>query len=148
MNSSREAIYGALFTLLQSALQPLKFVTISRRSRSWQDVPTEEQPAAFLHQGIQKAVVLPSPAPPTKWELHADFLIYVTAGGDPDASAAPLLNAAVDNIEKLLPIGGPLVQNLGLPGVVEVRINGEVEYAEGNLTGQGIAIVPIRIVAV
>lgn len=146
MNSSREIIYGALFAKLQAAVGPLGFNTMSRRSRLWTEVPVEEQPAMFMRQVHEKTIVAGREIP-TKWELLVDVPIYVFAGPGRDDSAAPLMNAAIDNIEKLFPIGGPVKQDLnGL--VVEARIFGDIMIGEDNLTGQGIAVIPIRVVAV
>lgn len=147
MNTSRETIYSSLFTLLSNALTSLGFITLSRHPANWTNVAPEDQPAMFMQQISEKAIVLPSPAPPTKWELLVDVVLYVNVGSDPTALSSTLLNAAVDAIESRIPIGIK-VQNLGLQGVIEVRINGNVEYALGSLAEQGIALVPIRIVAV
>lgn len=124
----------------------LSFVTISRRSRIWLNVPAGEQPAMFLRQ-VREEAMYDGRGVPIKWNMYVDVPIYVTAGPEPDASADPLLNAAIDKIERLLPFVGTKVQTLGLPGISEVRIFGNVEYFENNQTGQGIAVVPIRIVA-
>lgn len=146
MVSSRETIYGGLFSLTQTALNGLDFKTMSRRSRLWTDVSPEEMPALFMRQ--VKEVSIKERGTPPKRELHVDLILYVYAGPEPDALADPLINAALDRIDKMFPSLGPVVQNMNIPGVSEVRIVGDIEMGDGQISGQGIAIVPIVIVAV
>ncbi len=146
MNSPRETIYGALFALLQTAVDGLNFKTVSRRVQIWSQIPPEEQPALFMRQ--VREVAVGQRGTPNKWELFVDVPIYAYAGSGPNDLTAPTLNAAVDRIEKLIPSNGPIVQNLGLKGVSEVRILGEIMYGEGAISGQGVAVVPLRIIAV
>lgn len=155
MNTPRETLYSTLFAMLASAVDGLAFKTISRRVRIWSEVPPEEQPALFMRQVREKAV---GERPhPNKWEIDVDVPIYVFAGSGPDDLTAPTLNAAIDRIERLIPTGPPQnrppgalykPQTLGLPGVLDVRINGEIMYGEGATSGQGVAVIPIRITAV
>lgn len=147
MNSSREAIYGSLFAALRGAVTDLGFRTISRRVRLWTDVNPADQPALFMQQVSERAEYAGRNIP-IKWDLFVDVPVYVFGGQGPDDSPMPLLNAAIDAIESLFPPGGPKPTTFGLRGVSEVRIFGDVEIGQGNLSGQGVAVIPIRIVAV
>lgn len=144
MTSSRESIYATLFAVINQALEPLSFKTSSRRTRLVSDVPAIDQPAFFQKQIKEEAISLKAPAPPNYWLIDLDIIIYAFAGPEADAVSSTVLNDAVDALEVVFP-PPPFAQTLGLAGIIDVRINGVVEYGEGNLTGQGIAIVPIRI---
>lgn len=149
MTSSRESIYGALFLALTKAVSNLGFRTISRQVRLWSEVDPADQPALFMDEKKEEAITDPRGPRgiPIKWELFVDVPVYAFGGQGPDDSAAPVINAALDAIESLFPPGGPKVQTLGIPGVSEIRIFGAIEIGQGNKSGQGIAVVPIRIVA-
>lgn len=140
---NREAIYAALFAKAQSITG---LATVSRRLKHWSDVSPVQQPALFQAQGDPVAQV--ERGKPTVWLLRVDWYLYVNCGEDPKASTAPLLNEFLDNIEAAL---APEVykdeQTLG--GLVQsCRIVGAVQTDEGTLGAQGVAVVPIEILAV
>ena len=143
MNTPRESIYSGIFALLSTAVDGLNFQTLSRRVKLWDKVPPSDQPALFMQQLDEEALTLKTPAPPTAFVLRVDVLIYVFNPSECD-SAASALNNAVDKITSLFRPG----KTLGLAGVLEARVDGKIQYGEGLLTGQGVAIVPIRILAV
>lgn len=150
MTTSRETIYAACLAALQLAVTDLPFKTFSRRMMLWTQVPIDRQPALFLKQ-VREEIVLQGDDPnalPAKTAIYVDAVIYCNAGSDITVSSAPLLNAAVDAIEKFFKPGpNHKSPNLGISGVLGARVVGTVEYGEGNLDGQGIAAVPIRIIA-
>jgi hypothetical protein len=148
MVSSRETIYQTIFeTLQETVVAPLNFKTASRRAIPWTQVDPASQPALFQTQVREQATVQ-GRGLPTKWDLDIDISIYVNGGNDLVVIPSSILNPAIDTIEGLFPGTGPNYQTLGLPGVSEIRIQGEVLYNEGLLGAQAVAVIPIHIVAV
>ncbi len=140
----REAIYSALWNLVSKAAN---FATADRRLRHWSDVSSAEQPALFMsqkrnvgttHQGAVNT--------PIVWTLEADFYIYVHSS-DPYIAPAILLNPLIDAVElALAPDPWTGTQNLGMPQIVQwVRLNGNIETAEGVLGDQELAIIPVEV---
>jgi len=76
-----------------------------------------------------------------------DLLIYISAGQDPQNIPARDLNLALDAlVEALAPSPGSERQTLG--GLVyHCRIEGRIVKDPGDLDGQGLAIVPLKILA-
>ena len=150
MTTPRETIYSTIFAALVKAVDGLNFVTASRKMKLWTEVPPSEQPAIFMHQ-IKEGASMGSakaPGPPNMNILEIDVVVYATAGQGQDDIIAPLLNNVADRIESLFPPPPRQAQTLVIPGVSSIRVTGDIEYREGNLTGQGIVIIPLRVVAV
>lgn len=138
---NREDIYSALFSLLSSAAD---FVTASRRVQLWSDVPPSSKPALFLYEGDTE-YVRGSEAVPQKVTLSAQILIYTSNGKDPNVIPATQLNDLMDAIDTVLapsPVTG--LQTLG--GLVShCWIEGKVIVATGDLDGNGLAVIPIKM---
>lgn len=144
----REPILKALFDLI-SAMPGL--ITVSRRPRHWSDVSTEDQPALFMGAGDQSAQNDPS-GNPAIWTMQAEVFLYVQSMDD-TVPPSILLNEYLDRLEALLmpaapaspwPMGGG--QTLG--GLVRhVWISGPITTSGDVLGSQGVAIVPLEIVA-
>jgi hypothetical protein len=149
MNTSRETIYQTIFETLQKAVvDPLNFKTASRRAIPWTQVDAQSgQPALFQTQ-VKELATVQGRGIPTKWDLDIDIMIYVNGGSSLDVIPSQILNPAIDIIEGLFPGVGPTYQTLGLPGVQEIRIQGEIVYNEGLLGAQAVAVIPIHVVAV
>ena len=149
MVTARETIYSTIFAALKGAVDGLNFVTVSRKFKLWSDVPPAEQPALFFNQIRENASMgsATAPGPPNMVVLNIDVVIYVFAGQGPEDTPAPLMNSAIDAIEKLFPPPPRKPETLVIPGVSSIRVFGDIEYREGT-TGQGIAIVPLKVIAV
>lgn len=142
---TRETIYAALFTTIQTALQATGVVvTIERKLRHWTDVRPTEQPYVGVVQGNQRPTV--TQRRPTVWNLEAQVYIY-THRESTDEIPATQLNRVLDEIEKLfLPSQDKsYVQTLGLANVQNAWLSGAIETDEGLLGDQAVAIVPIEI---
>lgn len=144
---ARESILSALFDLFQ-AMPGL--VTASRRPRYWSDVSPEDQPALFLGAGDQSVKNDPSGVPAT-WTLDATIYLYVQST-DPTVPPSILLNGYLDRIEALLAPPAPgLPWPMGfctLGGLVNhVWINGPITTSGDVLGDQGIAMIPLQILA-
>lgn len=139
---TREPIYAALFARVAGAAH---FVTAARRMRHWSSLTPAEQPALFMRQKSEGAVVTTLGAP-TVWTLVVDFYLYAHAS-DPYVAPATVLNPLIDAVEAALaPLAATGVQNLGVPAMVQhAYIAGKIETDEGVLRDQAVAIIPVEI---
>lgn len=118
------------------------------RLEHWLDVA--EQPALYIDDGDE---IWPAAAAgvPQKPDLEAELWIYARTI-DPDLNPATLVNALLKALEAALAPqavwAGRSIQNvqtLGRSDVGHVRIEGRMRKYSGHMEGQGIAVVPIRI---
>jgi hypothetical protein len=131
MSASREAIYAALFALVSGSAE---FKTKGRRLKLWTDV--NAKPAVFVAQ---------RGATPQKVTLKADIFIYTNVGKDPNVIPAAQLNDLVDAIDAAL-AGSAVTGRQTLGGLVaHCWIEGEVMIDPGDLDGDGVAVIPVRI---
>lgn len=152
MTNSREAIMAALCDRLGKAefLAPINGQTtwamLSRRMKLWSDVPAADQPALFVAEHGEN-IAYGGENLPSKTVLNVDLFLYVAAGRDPDCVPARDLNIALDALcAALAPDPASGRQILG--GLVHhCRIEGRIVKDPGDLDGQGLALVPIRILA-
>ena len=141
MTASREAIYAALFALVAGSAG---FKTTGRRLKLWSDVNASDKPALFLAQRGQ-TYVQGSEATPQKVTLKADLFVYTNVGKDPKAVPARQLNDLVDAVDAAL-AGDVVTGRQTLGGLVaHCWIEGEVMIDPGDLDGDGLAVIPVRI---
>lgn len=157
MQQTRETIALALFNQLKvisfdasaSGGSPAQtFQTTARKGRIWTEVPDAAQPAMFLFQigevGSQKNYGL------YKWHLHFWCLIYLKAdASDADAGTTveTTINNVLDAIEKALqPVIGT-INTLGLRGITNAWIDGQVSIDTGVLDQQCAIVIPITVEA-
>jgi hypothetical protein len=138
---NREAIFGALYDLVNTATSGAGIVTFTRKLKHWNDVAPSDLPALFLAQGAQ------TPKQrngfPAVWELSAKLYVYVSTEGS--LSPGTVINPIMDAICAALDVnaaGQP--QQLG--GLAQwARVDGNIETSEGTLGNLEVAIIPIRI---
>lgn len=140
MLGTREPIYNALFNLLAaSASYKIK----SRKLRLWTEVDAADKPALFMTEHEEDAVE-PGRGLPSKTTLGVEVFIYI-ASNSPGISGASILNPLLDALDAAIapdPITG--TQTLG--GLVShCWVEGRTIKDPGDLDGQGLAVVPIRI---
>jgi len=140
---SREAVYAALFVLgsnLQWGDPAQGFAYASRRVRLADDLPA--QPALCQAEHGETVAILPG-QPPRRTLAAAWMIQHATA--DPDAILASVNNALLDAIDVcFLPDSPDGCCTLG--GLVtHAWIEGEVFKDPGDLDGQALLIVPIRM---
>jgi hypothetical protein len=144
MNVKREAIYAALFKLLNGLPG---FVSKSRHLKHWSDVPSGQQPALFQVQGNQLPQQTGRGLPP-KWLLRAELYIY-TWSDETDPVPVEVVNTLTDAIDAVLGPGpgSDMQQNVQTLGglVSHCWIDDEVKIYDGVLGQQSVAIIPISI---
>ncbi len=140
---NREKIYSALYTLLQSAYP---WVTSSRVLLHWSDVAPIQQPAVFMTQTGETAVI--ETRRPTVYLLNVRVYIYIRSQTQDGENPAQLLNQVLDAVtDAMRPPRS--AETLTLGGLVHyARIEGAIETDEGFLGEQAVAIVPIIMLTV
>lgn len=139
----REAVYAALFARATNAYdwknQP------ARRVKLWTGVPPDERPAFFQFEGGKEEWTWKNSGNPNVL-LEATWFIY-TSCPDPEIGAT-ILNQVLNSLTNcLLPDQADITtgkQTLG--GLVQyVRISGSVTRVPGDIDGDGMAMVPIKM---
>lgn len=145
---TREPIYAALFAFFAALTvggSPA-FKTATRKVKTWEDVPPEDQPALLLlprREPAQRKKGLP-----TIWTLEVDLMLYVhtNAQNDPDVIPHQLLNPLLDAIEASLAIDDVMNNACTLGGLVShCAIEGAIEIFPGSLGDEAVAIVPLQL---
>jgi hypothetical protein len=149
MMNSREAILEALCALVAKAqfATPINgcdtWALLSRRLKLWSDVAGADQPALFVTDHGETVAYGPGSVP-GKTVLNVDLFVYIAAGKDPDCVPARDLNVALDALEGCLAASPTGRQTLG--GLASYcRIEGRIVKDPGDLDGQGLALVPVKI---
>lgn len=137
----REQIYSALFTRVGNAAG---FATKSRRMRHFASVAPADRPALFMNERAEQYARPADDAPAT---VTLDVMLYlcVDAGGDSGAAPASALNGLLDAVDAALASDAHTGrQTLG--GLVwHCRVEGRITKTPGDMEGDGIAAVPVRI---
>ena len=145
----REPIFAALFALGKEATwdTPARgFLTKSRRVLTFDQC--NDQPAFFQVEGDEDPQQVTGM--PYKWTLDATWMVYQNMGRDPEAVPASENNLILDALTgtlgpQLLP-GVEFTDRCTLGGLVyNVRIEGRITKYAGDLDGQGIVVVPLKI---
>lgn len=138
---TRETVYAAVYAKVSSSST---FVTKSRTVKHWADVPKAEQPALFFSEGNESAER--RKGFPTVWTLTPQIILYAATLDDDTQSPGQILNPMLDAIEACFePDPGREAQTLN-DLVYSISIYGTVERDQGFVGGQGVAIIPLRII--
>jgi hypothetical protein len=148
MNISRETILSALFTLLSSVTFAAtsdgftSFQTTSRKLKLWSDVP--QQPALYMAEHAEN-LAYQSENLPSKTTIDVDVYVYFKPVATDDNPGSIDLNNILDGIDAALaPSIATGKQTLG--GLIShCRIEGKVLKDPGDIDGQGLAVIPIKI---
>ncbi len=153
MNVSREAVMAALVAKLQGAAfsAPVNgkttFASMSRRLKLWADTPKSQRPALFLTEHREQQSYQ-SEALQGRTTLNVDLFVYIDAS-DMNTVPAISLNIIMDAIETALKPAPTDDGRQTLGGLVShCRIDGQVMKDPGDLDGDGLLWVPLKIVAV
>ncbi|MGA9598920.1 MAG: hypothetical protein WBS22_01420 [Methylocystis sp.] len=151
MNVAREAVMTALVALLAGVSFALPvngqagFVSVSRRLKLWSDVPKSQRPALFVAEHREQQSYQ-NEALPAKTTHAVDLFVYIDAS-DKNTIPAIALNTILDALEAALKPANGARQTLG--GLVShCRIEGAVLKDPGDLDGDGLLWVPIKILAI
>jgi hypothetical protein len=139
-----ETVYAALFALTEGLAWPPSGALMfsSRRVATFDDLPA--QPA--LCQAEHDETVAQVTSLESRTTLGASWLIYHQAGKDDDAIPAQTTNAILTAVKALFvdPTDPTFAQTLG--GLVhKCWIEGRIQKFQGDLDGQTLIVVPIRI---
>jgi hypothetical protein len=141
---SREAAFSALFAAVSGAYP---WGVASRRLKLWSEVPAALRPALFQLEAGAETYQWPTPATPRR-TLEAKLFLYFDAR-DPTIPGASAINAALDALDAALaPSGADLAlgrQTLG-GAVHDCKINGAPVRDPGDLDGDGLAVVSVKVV--
>ena len=138
-----EPIYQALFDLTAGLSWPGGAIAFaSRRVKTFADLPA--QPA--LCQAESDETVAQVTGQPAITTLSASWLIFHQAGRDDDAIPAQTTNAILAAVRALFvdPTDPAFAQTLG--GLVhKCWIDGRIQKFQGDLDGQTLIVVPIKV---
>jgi hypothetical protein len=121
------------------------FRTVSRRLRYWQDVA--EQPALFVRNVGDEVPKRPARELPTVTTMECESWIYSKIGLDQNLAPSTGLNNLIDAVKAALDPLPPKPQTLGLSTVQHCWIEGRIDMHPGDLDGQAIAVIPIKILS-
>ena len=142
---SREAAFSALFAAVSAAYP---WGVASRRMKIWSEVSASLRPAFFQLESGPETYQWASPAKP-KRTLEAKLFLYFDAR-DPTTPGASQINAALDAIDAALAPAGVDAnvgrQTLGA-AVHDCKIVSVPVRDTGDLDGDGLAVVSVRLVA-
>lgn len=141
---SREAAFSALFSLVSTAYP---WGASSRRLRLWSETPAQMRPALFQLEAGPETYQWTQLALPRR-TLEAKLFLYFDAR-DPTTPGSTAINQALDAIDAALsPTGTDLAlgrQTLG-GAVYDCRVTGVPVRDVGDLDGDGLAVVAVRLV--
>jgi hypothetical protein len=141
---SREAAIEALSSVIGNAY-PWKLGPL-RRLKLWTDVPLMSRPACFLFEGGEEVYSWSESALPKRL-IEVRLFIYINAK-DPAVNGGVLINEVMEALDGALALSGAdscLGRNT-LGGIVHhCRIDGKILKDPGDLDGDALLIVPIKI---
>ena len=139
---TREDIMSALFALIKGAAD---FKRTGRRLQLWTDVAPADKPAMFMSEHDEDSVN-PDDSTPGKLTINAKIWIYTDAGLDQSVEPIIELNNLIDSVWKVLQPNNPVQNVFYIPGTpARVRIDGKVIKDAGDIDGNGLAIIPLKI---
>jgi hypothetical protein len=140
----RESAIGALMNIVANAY-PWKLGPV-RRFKLWSDVPVTSRPACFLFEGGQETYSWSESAVP-KRIIEVRLFIYLNAK-DPSIAGAALLNGVMDAFDAAFSLSaGDIVLGRNTLGgtVYNCRVDGKVLKDPGDLDGDALLIVPVKL---
>jgi hypothetical protein len=143
MATTREQIMAALLTLLQNSGE---FATVTRRNRNPETIAAPSTPALVL-VGHSETYERKSPSLPAIRTLEARAVIYYDVGQNENAVPDSVINPLLDGVDAAFAPDDPSSGRCTLGGLVfSAMIDGDMVKAPGDVTGKGLAIIPIKII--
>jgi len=142
---SREIAFSALFERLSNTYE---WGMASRRIKLWSEVPAQMRPALFQLESGPETYQWTSLATP-KRTFEAKLFLYFDAR-DPSQPGSTAINHALDAIDAALaPSGLDIAKGRQTLGgkVYDCKIVGVPVRDTGDLDGDGLAVVSVRLVA-
>lgn len=147
---TREEVSLALFNLAGTATiaSAPAFKFKSRKLVLWADCPLERRPALYMAERIQSYMGAERPVP-AKRTWNYSFFIYTNAKNATDTNpGSAILNPLLDALlAALAPTGADLMQQRQTLGglVNNAYVDGDVFFDPGDIDGDGMAIVPVKV---
>jgi hypothetical protein len=142
MTAARETIMQALFALVSGSAS---FVTASRRLQLWGSLSAAEKPAIFQYERDDNYRNGNNYLPIV--EMNVDLYIYTAPGMDSGVTPISVLNPLIDAIDAAL-APNRVTRRQTLGGLVShCYIDGKIMKDPGDLDGDGIAVIPVKILA-
>jgi len=139
---ARETIMSALLGLVAGSSS---FITASRRLRLWSEVGNGEMPAIVTHEKKDSYAGGKNYLPVV--EMNVDLYVYTRPGMDSGITPISVLNPLLDAIDKAI-APNIVTRKQALGGLVShVWIDGEVLKDPGDLDGDGVAVIPVKLLA-
>ncbi len=147
MTTTREQAAAALFTLLSGAYA---FQVTSRRFKSWDAIASSQKPAFFLLEHTEEHLRNKSQSPALRI-LMCTALIFIADGKDPNVIPDTTVNNIIDSID---PVSGGVLKPDNIPAfrqtlgglVYDCFIEGKISRVPGDVDGQGMIVIPIKII--
>ena len=139
---SRETVMTALLAKLRAAGD---FKSVGRRNRNPDTIGAESTPALMLLEHSETYREAGARHPPVR-RLLLRAVVYFDVGGDDNAIPSTLINGVLDRIDAIFRPDDLVGGQCTLGGLVKsAAIDGTITKAPGDITGKGLAIVPITI---
>lgn len=145
MTTTRDAAIEALSSLVASAYAWK--TGPSRKLKLWSDVPPASQPACFLFEGGQETYQW-SEGAIAKRAIEAKIFVYLNAK-DQNTFGASLINGVMDALDAAFAISGADMafgRNTLSGTAYSCRIDGKPMKDPGDLDGQALLVVPVKII--
>lgn len=141
----RNVVFKALFDLTERMAwgKNVKFVTRSRRFAHFDKVPADRQPAFFQTEHTE--IITVTRGNPWKQVWAASWTVYLSNGVDTNAVPTEAVNDILDAFFALLQ-PDEVTGRFDLGGMVyDVYVEGEIIKIPGDDNGQGLIVVPIKL---
>jgi hypothetical protein len=142
--TSRDSAIAALVSLVASAY-PWKSAP-ARKLKLWSDVPPAARPACFVFEGGLESYAWSEGAVP-KRIIEPKLFVYLSAKGD--TVGASLLDGVMDALDQAFALSGADLgfgRNTLGGNAYSCRIDGKILKDPGDLDGDALLVVPVRIV--
>lgn len=119
----------------------------ARRLKLWSDVPAISRPACFVFEGGQETYSWSESAKP-KRAIDVKLFVYLNAK-DPTIVGAALINDVMDALDDAFSLSGAdlaMGRNTLGGAVHHCRIDGKTLKDPGDLDGDALLIVPVKLI--
>ena len=129
----RELIYSTIWKRVNTLSH---FRMASRRIIHWSELEQKAQPALFMVQVGETAIV--TPGLPTQWRFNIELHIYARNPPEvpPGVMLNPLIDAVCNRLQK---------KELFIPPIQWCRVEGRIDIDEGEPGDQLAAVIPVVI---